>query len=53
MTTASQIESVTVIPLNKLVPWDGNVRKTGASEGLGELQAAIAAQGLLQLGAAV
>jgi ParB family chromosome partitioning protein len=36
------------IPLNKLVPWDGNVRKTGAAQGLDELQASIAAQGLLQ-----
>lgn len=36
------------IPLNKLVPWDGNVRKTGASEGIEELSASIAAHGLLQ-----
>jgi ParB family chromosome partitioning protein len=48
MTTAIQTESVTSIPLSKLVPWDGNVRKTGTTEGLHELQASIAAQGLLQ-----
>ncbi len=36
------------IPLNKLVPWDGNVRKTGVSEGIEELCASIAAHGLLQ-----
>jgi ParB family transcriptional regulator, chromosome partitioning protein len=36
------------IPLNKLVPWDGNVRKTGVSEGIEELSASIAAHGLLQ-----
>ena len=40
--------SIASIPLNKLVPWDGNVRKTGASEGLGELKASIAAVGVLQ-----
>jgi len=36
------------IPLNKLVPWDGNVRKTGVAEGIDELSASIAAHGLLQ-----
>lgn len=36
------------IPLNKLVPWTGNVRRTGVSEGLEELAASIAAHGLLQ-----
>lgn len=36
------------IPLNKLVPWEGNVRKTGVSEGVEELSASIAAHGLLQ-----
>ncbi|MBI4031645.1 MAG: ParB N-terminal domain-containing protein [Proteobacteria bacterium] len=36
------------IPLNKLAVWDGNVRKTGASEGLEDLAASIAAHGLLQ-----
>ncbi|HEY4359703.1 MAG TPA: ParB/RepB/Spo0J family partition protein [Bryobacteraceae bacterium] len=37
------------IPLNKLVPWDGNVRKTaGAGTGMAELAASIAAHGVLQ-----
>lgn len=37
------------IPLNKLVPWGGNVRKTeGADTALAELAASIAAHGLLQ-----
>jgi ParB family chromosome partitioning protein len=37
------------IPLNKLVAWNGNVRKTaGADTSLGELAASIAAHGLLQ-----
>jgi ParB family transcriptional regulator, chromosome partitioning protein len=36
------------IPLNKLVPWDGNVRKTGATDGIDELAASIATHGLLQ-----
>ncbi|MGE7416178.1 ParB N-terminal domain-containing protein [Methylobacterium tarhaniae] len=35
------------IPLNKLVLWDGNVRKTGAETGLDELAASIGAHGLL------
>jgi ParB family chromosome partitioning protein len=40
---------VTSIPLNKLVAWDGNVRKTaGADAALHELAASIAAHGLLQ-----
>lgn len=38
----------TSIALNKLVPWDGNVRKTGVSDGIEELAASIAAHGLLQ-----
>jgi len=38
----------TTIPLNKLVAWEGNVRKTGADEDLGELIASIEAHGLLQ-----
>jgi ParB family chromosome partitioning protein len=38
----------TSIPLNKLVAWDGNVRKTaGADTALAELAASIAAHGLL------
>lgn len=36
------------IPLNKLVAWDGNVRRTGASEAIDELAASITAHGLLQ-----
>jgi ParB family chromosome partitioning protein len=36
------------IQLSKLVPWDGNVRKTGTTEGIDELAASIAAHGLLQ-----
>ena len=35
------------IPFNKLVLWDGNVRKTGIESGLDELAASIAAHGLL------
>jgi ParB family chromosome partitioning protein len=36
------------IPLNKLAPWSGNVRKTGVRDGIEELAASIAAHGLLQ-----
>src|SRR5580658_1434103 len=36
------------IPLNKLVPWDGNVRKTNSTEGLAQLTANIEAHGVLQ-----
>src|SRR5690242_1705437 len=40
--------STTLIPLNKLVAWDGNVRKTaGADTALAELAASIAAHGLI------
>jgi ParB family chromosome partitioning protein len=45
---AGNAYSIASIPLNKLVPWDGNVRKTGANDGLEELIASIAANGLLQ-----
>ncbi len=38
----------TNITLSKLAVWNGNARKTNASEGLGELIASIAAHGLLQ-----
>ena len=38
----------TTISLNKLLPWAGNVRKTDADKGIGELAASIAAHGLLQ-----
>ena len=36
------------ISLSDLLPWDGNVRKTGAQEGLEELMASIQSHGLLQ-----
>ncbi len=36
------------IPLNKLLAWEGNVRKTDADKGIDELAASIAAHGLLQ-----
>lgn len=36
------------IALSKLRPWDGNVRKTGAAQGIEELAASIATHGLLQ-----
>src|SRR3984957_16929996 len=39
---------MTTIPLNKLILANDNVRKTGATEGIGELAASIAAHGLLQ-----
>ena len=35
------------MPLGKLVPWEGNVRKTGAETGIDELAASIAAHGLI------
>jgi ParB family transcriptional regulator, chromosome partitioning protein len=44
MQTASNLID---IPFNKLVLWDGNVRKTGIESGLDELAASIAAHGLL------
>ena len=36
------------IPLNKLTAWPGNVRKTGADNGIDGLSKSIAAHGLLQ-----
>lgn len=48
MSTLSQSHSVTAIPLSKLLPWSGNVRRTGASDGIGELKASIASHGILQ-----
>jgi ParB family transcriptional regulator, chromosome partitioning protein len=47
MTHATET-NLAFIPLNKLVPWEGNVRKTGASDGIEALAANIAAYGLLQ-----
>ncbi len=41
-------QSIVLIPLNKLVPWDGNVRKTNPLENIGELAASIEAHGILQ-----
>jgi ParB family chromosome partitioning protein len=38
----------TTIPLNKLLAWDGNVRKTDPDKGIEELAASISAHGLLQ-----
>jgi ParB family chromosome partitioning protein len=40
-------ETIT-IPLNKLLAWEGNVRKTDPDKGIDELAASIAAYGLLQ-----
>lgn len=36
------------VPLNRLAIWQGNVRKTDASEGIDELAASIASVGLIQ-----
>jgi ParB family chromosome partitioning protein len=36
------------IPLNKLLAWEGNVRKTNPDKGISELAASIEAHGLLQ-----
>lgn len=35
------------IPLNKLIAWEGNVRRTVSDEGIAELAASIAADGLI------
>jgi ParB family transcriptional regulator, chromosome partitioning protein len=47
-TSTSTYLPIGTIPLNKLVPWEGNVRKTGANDGIDELKASIAAHGILQ-----
>jgi ParB family chromosome partitioning protein len=44
----ANIHSIASIPLNKLLAWNGNVRKTGVEERLEELTASIAAHGVLQ-----
>jgi len=44
----SDTYSTASIPLNKLVPWDGNVRKTEATKDIEELVASIEAMGILQ-----
>ncbi len=46
MTTTITANIIT-IPLNKLVLWEGNVRKTNIDNGLDELAASIASHGLL------
>ncbi len=48
MTNETNEIPVTQIALCKLIPWDGNVRKTGAADGIDELAASIEAHGLLQ-----
>ena len=40
--------TTTTIPLNKLLAWDGNVRKTEADKNIVEPAASITAHGLLQ-----
>ncbi len=47
-TATGDAHPISWVPLSRLVPWDGNVRKTGATDGLGELTASIAAHGVLQ-----
>lgn len=47
MLNLQKLETVE-IPLSKLTLWDGNVRTTGAEEGLEELTASIRSIGLLQ-----
>ena len=47
MLNLQKLETVE-IPLSKLTLWDGNVRTTGAEEGLDELIASIRSVGLLQ-----
>ncbi len=39
---------IITIPLNRLTPWKGNVRRTGAKDGIEELAASLAAHGQLQ-----
>jgi ParB family chromosome partitioning protein len=42
------MSDTTTIPLTKLEAWKGNARRTGASDGVDELAASIAAHGVLQ-----
>jgi ParB family transcriptional regulator, chromosome partitioning protein len=42
------MSTATTIPLNKLAPWKGNVRRTNSTSGIGELAASIHALGLQQ-----
>lgn len=46
--STTPVQSIVLIPLNKLVPWDGNVRKTNPLEKIDELAANIEAHGVLQ-----
>jgi ParB family chromosome partitioning protein len=48
MTTETTTNINTTIPLNKLLAWEGNVRKTDADKGIDELAVSITAHGLLQ-----
>jgi len=43
----STVTNLMDIPFNKLVLWEGNVRKTGVDTGLDELAASISTHGLL------
>jgi ParB family chromosome partitioning protein len=47
-TASGDAHPISWVPLDKLVPWDGNVRKTGATQDLDQLTASIAAHGVLQ-----
>ena len=40
--------NIITIPLSRLCVWQGNVRKTGVTDGIGEFAASIKAHGLLQ-----
>jgi len=40
--------NITHIPLNRLIAWEGNARRTMSEEGIAELAASIKAHGLLQ-----
>jgi len=46
--TSLHTNEIVTIPLNKLVLGKDNVRKTGVKDGIEELKASIAAQGVLQ-----
>lgn len=46
--SSAPTQSIVLIPLNKLVPWDGNVRRTNPLERIDELAASIEALGVLQ-----
>jgi ParB family chromosome partitioning protein len=46
--TTTMTTDTSTIPLNSLIAWQGNVRKTNSDTGLDELAASITAHGLLQ-----